>query len=96
MHEQQRKFFACNSRFRFASGRRHGRSYSQKDREATLKAIEAMKAKSNLEIIAIDECQEMSLEDSEKITEKLRDRMDSQGFISTENSDWLREYIDNP
>lgn len=92
MHEQQRKFFASNSCFRIASGRRYGRSYAQKDREATLKAIEATKVKSNFKIIAVDECKEFTLEDSGKITELLRGRMDLQSFISTENSDWLREY----
>lgn len=46
--------------------------------------------------IGIDECKEVTPQDIEKITELLRGRMDLQSFISTENSDWLREFIDNP
>lgn len=86
MHEQQRKFFASNDRFRIISGRDCRRTYSQRQSQATLEA------KSNLEIIAIDECKEMTKEDFEEITDCLRGRMELQSFISTENSDWLREY----
>lgn len=94
MHEQQRKFFASNNRFRIASSRRYGQPYAQKGREATLKAIEAMRTKNNLELIVVDECKEMTKEDSEKITDYLRGRMELQSFISTEkNSDWFWEFV---
>jgi len=93
--EQQRKFFASKDRFRIASSRRYG-SHAKKQKDMTLQATDVMRAKNNLKIIAIDECKEMTKEDFEEITDYLRGRMDLQSFISTENSDWLREFIDNP
>jgi hypothetical protein len=66
MHEQQRKFFASKDRFRIASSRRYG-SHAEEQKEMTLQAIDAMRVKSNLEIIAIDECKEMTKEDIERV-----------------------------
>lgn len=58
----------------------------------------SIEAKEKPLVIAVDECAEVSPEDIEKLREHpcMQSFMQSQSFIKTENSDWLREYIDNP
>lgn len=92
MHSNQRAFFKDKRRFHLSSSRRHGH-YAQKQKEVLLKAMEAMDVMDNIEIIAIDECREMTMEDFEEITEAQRDCTELQGGIQTEKSDWLQQFV---